>query len=276
MNDTLNDQLKEKIKALKNKKVRAQKSIMLGGEPFLFKKGEVGCFLIHGWSSTPQELKELGEYLANNNISVYAPLLPGHGTSPDDLKKYVFEDWIEYAKEELKKFKQEVKTVFVGGISIGGGIGFHLAKDDTDIQGIISMGTPALFKYNPVWKLIYPLFKSLNVTVKKHYPVGREKKILLKNKIHYRRYPLKSAAEAFRMGWSLKKVLPHVHQPTLVMQSNTDFFLKEKNAYYIYQNLGSKEKKLVWIPNSYHVFTIDHNKERAFDEVYQFIMSNVK
>lgn len=275
MTETLNEKLKEKIQTFKDRKLVAKKSIMLGGEPFLYKKGRVGCYLVHGWSSTPQELRGLGEYLSQKGISVYAPLLPGHGTSPEDLKDYTCENWLAYAKKELEEFKQEVDTMFVGGVSMGGNICFHLAKSDPSIKGVISMATPALFKYNFLLKAAYPFIKSLNMTIKKHYPFGKERKALLKTKVHYRRYPLKSVGEAFRMGWSLKKVLPDIKQPTLIMQSNTDFLLKEKNAYYIYQRLGSKDKKLTWIPNSYHVFTIDHYKERAFEEVYQFIQQNI-
>lgn len=258
------------------KKITNQKSIMLGGEPFVFKKGKVGCFLVHGWSSTPQELRGLGDYLAKYDISVYAPLLPGHGTSPEDLKGYTSQDWLEYADKEFKRFKEDVEEVFIGGVSMGGNICFHLAKNNPEVKGIISMGTPVLFKYNPLLKIAYPVLKRLNFILKKHYPLGRVKKDLLRTKVHYRRYPLKSVAEAFKMGWSLKKVLPHITQPTLIMQSNTDFLLKEKNAYYIYQTLGSSNKKLMWVPNSYHVFTIDHYKEKAFEEIYQFIKQNVE
>lgn len=259
----------------KNTKINGEKSLMLGGEPFLIKRGAVGCFLIHGWSSTPQELKGLGEFLSERDISVCAPLLPGHGTSPDDLKNYKIKDWLSFAEKELKKFQNEVKHVFIGGVSMGGNIGFHLTKNNPEIKGMISMGTPAVFKYNTLLKLIYPFLKILNVSVKKRYPIGKEKKELLKTKVHYRRYPIKSAAEAFKISWSLKRILPYIKQPTLIMQSNTDFMLKEKNAYYIYQKLGSKEKKLTWIPNSYHVFTIDHYKEKAFEEIYQFIKQNI-
>lgn len=267
--------MNEKLKVLKRKKITSQKSVMLGGEPFFYKRGKVGCFLIHGWSSTPQELRGLGEYLADNGISVYAPLLPGHGTSPEDLKKYTCKEWVNYAKQELEVFKKEVDVLFIGGVSMGGNISFHLAKQDLSVRGIISMGTPAVFKYNFILKALYPLIKSANFTIKKYYPVGRDKKDLLKTKVHYRRYPLKSAAEAFKMGWSLKKILPYITQPTLIMQSNTDFLLKEKNAYFIYQSLASKEKKLTWIPNSYHVFTIDHYKDKAFEEIHQFIKQNI-
>lgn len=252
----------------------SQKGVMLGGEPFLFEGSKIGCFLIHGWSSTPEELRGLGEFLHQRDISVYAPLLPGHGTSPHDLKKYTRYDWIRYAQQEFQKFKKEVDTVFIGGISMGGNIGFHLAKDNPEIKGIISMGTPAVFKFNPLLKVISPLLRLSSFTIKKYYPMGREKRVLLKSKVHYRRYPLNSAVQAFKMGWSLKKVLPQITQPTLIMQSNTDFLLREKNAYYIYQRIGSKDKKLTWIPNSYHVFTIDHYKDKAFEEIYQFIKQN--
>src|SRR5947209_8437141 len=39
-------------------------ALMPGGEPFLYEAGEVGCLLVHGFTSTPFEMRGLGRYLA--------------------------------------------------------------------------------------------------------------------------------------------------------------------------------------------------------------------
>ena len=60
--------------------------IMPGAEPFLYEAGETGCLLVHGFTSSPSEMRGLGRYLADRGITANAGLLPGHGTSPADLQ----------------------------------------------------------------------------------------------------------------------------------------------------------------------------------------------
>jgi alpha-beta hydrolase superfamily lysophospholipase len=40
------------------------------------------CLLIHGFTGTPWDVRPLGEALSAAGISVQAPRLPGHGTTP--------------------------------------------------------------------------------------------------------------------------------------------------------------------------------------------------
>ena len=51
--------------------------------------------LVHGWTSTPYELRRLGKYLNENGYTVYAPQLKGHGTIPKDLEQVRWTDWLE-------------------------------------------------------------------------------------------------------------------------------------------------------------------------------------
>lgn len=52
---------------------------------FRYDKGSVGCLLTHGFSGSPFEMRELGEYLAEKGVSVLCKPLPGHGTTPHDM-----------------------------------------------------------------------------------------------------------------------------------------------------------------------------------------------
>ena len=59
--------------------------------------------------------------------------------------------------------------------------------------------------------------------------------------------------------------------PILIMQSTADFGLSNRSVDYIATHTRSRKKKIVWIPNAYHVFIIDKGKERSFREIYKFI-----
>jgi len=68
-----------------------------------------------------------------------------------------------------------------------------------------------------------------------------------------------------------KNILNKINKPILVMQSSKDITLSNKNALYIYNNIKCENKKLIFIPDSYHVFIIDKYRETAFKEIYNFI-----
>ena len=66
-----------------------------GKASFFLSGSRTGCLLLHGFTSTPAELRPLGEALHRAGYTVHAPLLPGHGTSPEDLLHITYCDWIE-------------------------------------------------------------------------------------------------------------------------------------------------------------------------------------
>jgi carboxylesterase len=95
--------------------------IMTGAEPFFFHGSEdVGVLLVHGYSGTPAELRELGERLhTDNNYTVLGILLPGHGTDPHDLERIKWQDWYLAVEAGVKMLKQTCRKVVVIGMSMG-------------------------------------------------------------------------------------------------------------------------------------------------------------
>lgn len=247
---------------------------MKGGEDFFFEKGKTALLLIHGFSSTPQEIHELGEYLAAHNITVHAPLLKGHGTVPEDLAGIDYTEWIDQMINEYKKLREKYPTVWVGGSSMGGNVALHIASR-YPVAGVLALATPIILRFPRVTPFALWFMKTFRKTWRKRYP-RRVKREIIDAKIHYWRYPTSSLWESYRCISSTKEILPKVTAPTLVMESTTDHIMDKRNAKYLYDHLGSADKQLVWVPNSYHVFTIDHWKEKAFAVIEPFISSRSK
>ena len=62
--------------------------------PFYIKGGgDTGILLLHGFSGTPREMSRLGGYLQQRGLTVSAPLLPGHGSTLDEMNQYKWQDW---------------------------------------------------------------------------------------------------------------------------------------------------------------------------------------
>src|SRR3989344_9202589 len=77
------------------------KKIMEEAKPIFIKGGKTGALLVHGFTSSPYEFTDLANYLAKKGFTVYAPLMKGHGTSPENLATTNDEDWLNSVRLAL-------------------------------------------------------------------------------------------------------------------------------------------------------------------------------
>ena len=99
--------------------------IMHGAEPVSIAKGSCRrCVLLHGYTATPQQLRTWAMAFAQAGFAVEVPLLPGHGTVPDEL---VDTDWSDYAVQQtpLQKTPRCVISVSLWGDDAQEGISLH-------------------------------------------------------------------------------------------------------------------------------------------------------
>jgi len=175
---------------------------------------------------------------------------------------------VEAAEQALAKLKRQVKKVFIGGVSLGGNIAFMVAKNSR-VDGIISMGTPIRFRNEEIGRILYVILRFFKDFYKKHYRTADIP--IVKNKVHYHKIPIKKVNDVLILIRKSKRALEKIIAPTLVMQSSSDHQLDNNNAEFIYRKLGSKNKKLVYIPDSYHVFICDKHRHLAFKEILDFV-----
>ncbi|MEZ5979386.1 MAG: alpha/beta fold hydrolase, partial [Planctomycetota bacterium] len=91
---------------------------------------EVAVLLIHGFRSTPRDFGELPDRLAGEGVRVRAMLLPGHGTSSEELATTTVEQWIEAVREEYRALRSRHASVRVVGYSLGGALALVALADE--------------------------------------------------------------------------------------------------------------------------------------------------
>ena len=247
---------------------------MKGAEP-IFLKGhkKLGILLFHGWSSSPQEFNpdyvpSTVKYLNSLGYTVYVPLRLGHGTSPEDFEGLHWEDWVDDARKHFDLFSKEVDGVVIGGVSMGGQLALKVATE-RPVLGVIAMGTPVFMNMNPLFRIWAWLNRKNKRMIHKRY-LRKDKAIAMK-KVHYNRYPAYHLYENAKASWEIKKILPKMKAPILVMHSLTDSVVDPISAKYILKKVGSKDKKLFWVKNSYHTFTTDRNSGVASKVMGDFV-----
>jgi carboxylesterase len=245
-------------------------------KPFFFEgtNGEA-VLLVHGWTSTPYELRRLGVYLNENGFTAKGIQLSGHGTVPKDLENIAWLTWVEDVRKEYEKLKEEYQKVYLVGTSIGANISMLMAKEKSDIAGIVLMATPYRIRKESIvlfFAKILMLFK--NKYRKKFYPPTFGLSTTITRIISYQSYPVKSALETFELIKEARKDLEKITQPCLLMQSTHDHVVAKDSMECIYEGIGSKRKKKVYVSKAYHTFISDIRNEHIFHDILDFLNEN--
>ncbi|MFH0969739.1 MAG: alpha/beta fold hydrolase [Patescibacteria group bacterium] len=244
-------------------------------QPFFFEgTNGKGVLLIHGWTTTPYEIRRLGKYLNENGYTVSAPLLRGHGTVPRDLENVRWEDWLQDVEKAYYELKSSCNKIYVGGTSIGSCLAVMMDKDHPETAGLLLLAAPHKIRFE---KIAFPLIKILKKIKnynKKLYPPTFGGTNTVTRLISYQSYSMTSALEAVKLIKESRKYIPTITKPCFIIQSLSDHIITKKSAQEIYASIKSKVKKIKYIKRAYHTFISDIKNENVFEEILDFLEEN--
>jgi alpha-beta hydrolase superfamily lysophospholipase len=96
--------------------------------------------LVHGWTNSPRQFKELGELLYERGNNVLIHRIPQHGlksNSVGELKNIEIEDLSAYADETIDIAAGLGEEVHVIGLSVGGEIVSWVAQNRDDVERVM-------------------------------------------------------------------------------------------------------------------------------------------
>ena len=233
----------------------------------------MGVLLFHGLTACPSELKELAQKLNKKGLTVRAPLLPGHGTHPKNLRETAWQDWFQEAKKNLFEMRKKCKKIIVGGLSTGASLAMHLSAH-YQVEGVIAL-SPGIFLKSKMIKLLPILRPFLRYYRKKNGPDISDAEAR-RNSLGYNKIPIKSILEAQKLYKHLQEDLADIYIPLFIAQSLNDHVVCFEGAEYIYHNVSSLNKRLLRLEKSYHVITLDVEKDIVTREVLKFVETILK
>ncbi|MSO43433.1 MAG: alpha/beta fold hydrolase [Candidatus Planktophila sp.] len=231
------------------------------------KNARIGVLLVHGFTGTPPSMRPWGEFLLSKGYTVRIPLLPGHGTKPEDLNRVKWQEWPAKVQSELEELFRVCDQVFICGLSMGGGTTLYIAEENNArLSGIILV--------NPMIHIPYvsaPICYLISRFQKMRTSVGNDIKRPGITEHGYDVNPMIGLYQLLLMLKIVRKNLGKVTIPVQLFHSVEDHTLPVSNTEIIMAGLGSSNKSRIELVNSYHVATLDYDQELIFQNSLTFI-----
>ena len=237
-------------------------------EPFFFPGNKIGCLLVHGFTGAPKEMRWMGEYLASQGYTILGVRLAGHATQPEDMRRMNWQDWASSVEDGYHLLRGMVDHVFVIGLSMGGILSLRFAAYHP-ISGVVSLSTPYALPDDP--RLPYIKILSHLMPWLKQSPSDFHNLEANKDHICYPYYPTRAVIQLRDLLVEMRRSLPQVIVPALLIYSRQDKSVVPPNADKIYAALGCNQKQLLWVENSGHVIPREPDRHIAFKAIDDFI-----
>ena len=243
------------------------------------------ALLIHGLGGTAYDLGSLGKVLEDSEVVTHTPLLPGHGTQPQDLLKVHWQDWVAAMRAEYRRLRQEFDEVHVAGVCLGGLVALEVARLEQH-TGKLALYAPPL--YIDGWSVPKNAFlrhavywlpgfaKRMKVPECEPFGIKNErirraiqKRFERQESFHYAYIPLACIREVDRLRRHLSAKLGEISCQTLVVHAREDELTSMRSARHLRRHLGGKVEVMP-LTNSYHMVMVDSERAEVLARSLRF------
>jgi len=250
--------------------------------------GRVGVLLMHGLGGTPIEMRFIAQGLARAGHTVHCCQLAGHCGTPEELRRSTWREWYASVEAAHDRLKQDCDIIIAGGLSMGGILATHLARNRPD-------GVHGLLLYAPTLKLDgwsmpwysrvlhylrpLPIRFEFDLTEREPYGLKDERvRALVLNSMQSGdatlagtfSTPARCFANFNVLVSEVKRGLREVRQPALIVHPRHDDIASLRNAHYLQTHLGGLVDTLV-LDDSYHMVTLDQQRHLVAERTARFV-----
>ncbi len=228
--------------------------------------GPTGVLVIHGFTGSPQSMRPIASAMAAAGHTVEMPLLPGHGTTVDDMLTTGWADWTAAVETAYLDLAARTDRVVVSGLSMGGSLTLWLATRHADIAGIVLINAAAVA--DPELMDGLQAFVDSGATTIDAIGGDIAKEGVVE--VAYDQTPLAPLLSLQHGLLDMAPELSKITMPTLVITSRDDHVVPPTSSDFIADNITAEAERL-WLDDSFHVATLDHDEQRIIDAVADMV-----
>jgi carboxylesterase len=252
--------------------------------------GEDAVLLLHGLAGSPREMRYLAKLLHRWGYSVAVPHIPGYGHGG---KATDWRNWHDHVSGIFDNLRREYRTVSVGGLCIGAVLALSLAAEKSrDIAALSLLSTTLAYDgwSIPWYRFLLPLgyytFLRRTYSYPEREPYGLKNELLRKRiaramqqealtEIGASSIPMNHIYQATRLIGHVKRNVGHVEAPALVVHAVDDDTASIKSADFVVAHIGSRNVRKVVLSDSYHIVTMDNERELVARETRDFFQEQI-
>lgn len=229
---------------------------------------------LHGYTGVPQEVELVVQAAAKLGLLAYAPVLPGHGTSPRDLAHLRFDDFLSKSRTYYAELAQKGPVIVIG-LSLGSVLAAALAIENPDTTLGLGILANAFWLRSPFpsWPLV--CFEKLPLAdfgmLKMHSDLSDQG--ARESHVSYHVQPVRAAASVQAGGAYWAERLHQLRTRTLILHGAKDRVCPVENALRVGEAITDAPTRTVIFPRSHHILTRDVEREMVYAEIFAFLRS---
>ncbi|MBM7707045.1 esterase/lipase [Chryseomicrobium aureum] len=226
---------------------------------------KTGVLFIHGYTGAPYEVEPFVEYVAKHtDWTLSVVTLPGHGEELE-LTEMLAEDWTMEAEIAIRKLLPQVDRLYVVGFSMGGLIAMYLSLR-YPVERLVLLSAAA--KYIAPGQMLQDIREVAVDLLKKQ---ADQNPVYMRYRQKAGKTPIRSAYQFTRV---LKLVEPYYSKitiPVCIVQGKKDGIVPFQAAEYLYDQLGSEEKELIFSDCGKHHICYSDDCDDWFEKALSFL-----
>jgi carboxylesterase len=227
--------------------------------------------------------------LKQSGYSYAIPLIKGYSAHTGITS---YKNWIDETEQFVSDLMQAHTTVSLVGLSMGATLSLAVAARNSNIQSLSILSPVLIFDgwsvawYYPLLKIFYMLgFRNWHYKETAPYGVKnlemrkRIKKAVESNNVSElgaAHLPARHLYESLELIKDTKKELSSVNSDILIIHAIDDETASPKNPDLILSSIASETRRTIWLGNSYHMITVDNEREIVANETINFIAQTIK
>ena len=230
-----------------------------------------GALVLHGFTGNPSSMRALAEELHDAGFGIEMPLLPGHGTTLEEMSVTGWADWSNAAEAAFERLAAQVDQVVLVGLSMGGSLATWLATRHPEAAGLAVINPYIEVPADSFLEILTGVQDSGTEIVP---AIGSD--IALPGAVEnaYDGVPIEAALSLFAGLRELNERLSQVRCPTLILTSPQDHVVPPTSSDLLAASVsGSVERVL--LEKSYHVATLDYEADEIEARIVAFAKDQV-
>jgi carboxylesterase len=229
---------------------------MPGCEPFSAAGGRAGALVLHGFTGNPQSMRGLAQAFAAAGFTVELPLLPGHGTSIEDMVETGWHDWSTAVEAAYQDLAARCERVVVAGLSMGGTLATWIAAHHPEVAGLIAINAAV----EPATEETIGFLRQTVESGTEILPaIGSDVADPDSKELAYEGTPLRPLLTLMEAQEDIDPRLGEIRCPVLILTSRNDHVVPPTASDYLAERVSGPVER-VWYDRSYHVITLDYDK----------------